>query len=790
MNRQTTPSEPIAFTTPASASIERYWESTAPGAGRRMPRADAVSDALVQSLNGTWRFRLSPTAAGTGAAFLADGFDDSAWDAMPVPSHWVLEEFTPLAGGPARRMLGTEEGPLYTNTAYPIPLDPPRVSAENPTGDYRLAFDVPANFGRAVLRFQGVDSCAKVWLNGEELGWSTGSRLPFEFDAPVRPGRNVLCVRVHRWSAGTYLEDQDMWWLPGIFRDVELLSRPADAIDDHFVHADYDAATGFGTLRVDASTAAVVEIPELGIRMPVGETVTVAVEPWSADSPRLYRGTLRSSGEVVELTVGFRRVEIVDGVFTVNGRPVTFRGVNRHEHHPDSGRTLDRQTMLQDILMMKRANIDAVRTSHYPPHPEFLRLCDEYGLWVVVEVDLETHGFIYEGWAHNPPALPEWREALMDRLRRTVERDKNRPSVVVWSLANESMTGDGFGEMRRWLDERDPSRAVLYERDPSYRDSDFYSLMYPSLDLLEQIGRREEPRGGRLSMHGMVFGEPDAVAPLPDGVTEADEERRRGLPFLLVEYAHAMGNGPGSLQDYWRIINAHERLCGAFVWEWIDHGFNAVTADGVPFVMHGDDVEYEPRGGRFSLHGLVFSDRTPTPGLVELAKAHEPVSIGLDDRRVFIANNRHHADTSDLVFRWSVEAAGETVASGKLPVPTVASGEAAHVEIPDAAAAAIADGEASGAGDIVLTVEAALAADVLWAPSGHVIAWTQWVAPDVVVAAAMPAHPGGEALAEAAATVVPRPAGGSAAADDGRSRRDRARHGGDEGTVEIGRAHV
>ena len=703
-----------------SRHADRYWESTRPGSGRRAPRADARSDAPVRSLNGTWRFRLSPTAAGTGDAWLAGGFDDSSWDAMPVPSHWVLEEFTPLAGGPARRMLGTEEGPLYTNTAYPIPLDAPRVPVENPTGDYRLVFDVADDPGSAVLRFQGVDSCAKVWLNGEELGWSMGSRLPFEFDARVRAGRNVLCVRVHRWSSGTYLEDQDMWWLPGIFRDVELLTRPEGGIDDHFVHADFDASTGLGTLRVDASTAATVEIPELGIRVPAGEAVTVPVEPWSAESPRLYRGTLSSAGESVELAVGFRRVEVVDGILMANGRPVTFRGVNRHEHHPDTGRMLDRETMVRDIVMMKRANVDAVRTSHYPPHPEFLRLCDEYGLWVVVEVDLETHGFIYAGWEGNPPAEPAWRDALMDRLRRTVERDKNRPSVVVWSLANESMTGDTFGEMRRWLDQRDPSRPVLYERDPSYRDSDFYSLMYPSLELLEKIGRREEPRGGHLSMHGMVVDE-SGVAPLPDGVTEADETRRRGLPFLLVEYAHAMGNGPGSLQDYWRIIRAHDRLCGAFVWEWIDHGFSARAADGTLFTMHGDDVDYDPRGGRFSLHGLVFSDRTPTPGLIELTKAHEPISIEVLERTVNVVNNRHSADTGDLVFRWSLEADGARAAGGVLPVPPLAAGEAAEIEIPDAATAV------GGRADTVLTVEAALAADTLWAPQGHVLAWGQRV---------------------------------------------------------------
>ncbi|MGF6823795.1 beta-galactosidase [Microbacterium sp. ZKA21] len=699
---------------------ERYWESTRPGDGRRAPRADAVTDAPVIDLNGTWRFRLSATGEGTGSDFIRPDFDDSGWDPMRVPSHWVLEEFTPLAGGPRRRMLGTEEGPLYTNTAYPIPLDPPRVSTENPTGDYRLEFDVPEGFGPAVLRFQGVDSCAKVWLNGAELGWSMGSRLPFEFDAPVRAGRNVLAVRVQRWSAGTYLEDQDMWWLPGIFRDVELIARPEGAIDDHFVHADYDHTTGLGILRVDASVDAVVEIPELGIVMATGETATIPVEPWSAESPRLYRGILRSAGERVELAVGFRHVEIVDGVFTVNGRAVTFRGVNRHEHHPETGRTLDRETMIRDIVLMKQANVDAVRTSHYPPHPEFIRLCDEYGLWVVVEVDLETHGFIYEGWEHNPPALPEWRDALMDRLARTVERDKNRPSVVVWSLANESMTGDGFAEMRRWLDERDPSRPVLYERDPRYRDSDFYSLMYPSLDLLEQIGRREEPRGGRLSMHGMVF---DAEDDAPDGISDADDERRRGLPFLLVEYAHAMGNGPGGLQDYWEIIRAHDRLCGAFVWEWIDHGFTAHTEDGVACTMHGDDVDYEPRGGRFGLHGLVFSDRTPTPGLRELTKAHETVPIAVGADAVTVGNDRHSTSTGDLVFRWSVECDGAAVADGILDVPVLAPGDRVAMPIPDAAVAALASSDAPG--DAVLTVEAALAAETVWAPAGHIVSWGQ-----------------------------------------------------------------
>ncbi|GAA3758122.1 glycoside hydrolase family 2 TIM barrel-domain containing protein [Microbacterium kribbense] len=675
-----------------------YWQSTAPGAGCRASRAQAPGDARTMSLNGTWRFRLSPTAAGTGTAFQTDEFDDSDWDRMPVPSHWVLEPFTPLAGGPARSMRGTSEGPLYTNTSYPIPLDPPRVGSDNPTGDYRLAFDAPDGWAHAVLRFQGVDSCAKVWLNGAELGWSTGSRLPFEFDAPLRPGRNVLAVRVHRWSAGTYLEDQDMWWLPGIFRDVELLERPADAIDDHFVHADYDAQTGCGTLRVDASIASIVEVPELGIRMAAGEVMTIPVEPWSAHSPRLYRGTLRSPGEVIELAIGFRRIEVVGGALHANGTPLTFRGVNRHEHHPDTGRTLDRETMLRDVLLMKRANIDAVRTSHYPPHPEFLRLCDEYGLWVVEECDLETHGFIFTGWEGNPPDEPAWRDALLDRLVRTVERDKNHPSIVIWSMANESGTGKTFGDMRTYLTERDPSRPVLYERDPSYRDSDFYSLMYPSLEELDAIGRRDETR--------------------PDGVTDAEDERRRALPFLLVEYAHAMGNGPGSLSDYWRIMTAYERICGGFVWEWIDHGFNARDAHGRPYVMHGDDVaDYEPRGGRFSLHGLIFADRTPTPGIVELAKAYAPLQIDMVAGRVRVRNGRHDGSTADLAFTWRVEVDGYARGQGALEVPAVAPGETVVVPMPVI--------DQFPLGEVVLTVQAALAADAAWAPTGHVVAWGQ-----------------------------------------------------------------
>ncbi|QDP97103.1 DUF4981 domain-containing protein [Microlunatus elymi] len=666
-----------------------------PGSGRRRPRADAISDAPALNLNGNWRFRWSPTDRGTGDRFADPALDDHEWDQIAVPGHWVLQGY---------------DQPLYTNTAFPFPIDPPRVPTDNPTGDYRVRFDLPVDWaadqGRDVLRFQGVDSCATVWLNGSLLGHSKGSRLPFEFDLGdrLRPQDNVLAVRVHRWSSGSYLEDQDMWWLPGIFRDVALLRRPADGIDDYFVHADYDPETGNGILRVDADRPGRVAIDELELDVGTGEQVEIAaVEPWSAESPRLYRGRLQAGGETIELAVGFRRVEIRDGRFLINGAPTYLRGVNRHEHHPDVGRSLDRQTMITDVIMMKRAGINAVRTAHYPPHPEFLRLCDEYGLWVVDECDIETHGFIYAGWRGNPLAEPLWREALLDRIERMVERDKNHPSVVIWSLGNESDGGDNLAELERWIRRRDPSRPLHYERDRSYRHSDFYSLMYPDLDTLEAIGRRREDT--------------------PDGVEPGSEvdQRRRGLPFLLCEYAHAMGNGPGSLDDYQRVLDEHDRFAGAFVWEWIDHGLTGIADDGSRYLRHGGDIDYQPNGGRYCLDGLLFADRTPSPGLAELQKVIQPISFGRSSgqnpQELVITNRHDHRDLTGLRFGWSHAIDGRERSSGELAVPACGPRETVTVPLP-----ALVDEEGEGQ----LTIEARLADGAGWAAAGHRVAWEQF----------------------------------------------------------------
>lgn len=668
-------------------------QTTVPSHGLRTPRSQGARHSRRSvSLSGTWRFRLSPTAQGTGPL---PGSDTAGWDEIEVPGHWVLQGYG---------------DPLYTNTAYPFPIDPPRVPDQNPTGDYVRTFVLPQGWRRegATLLFQGADSAARVWLNGTEIGWWTGSRLPAELDVSelLREGENTLAVRVYRFSAGSYLEDQDMWWLPGLFRDVLLLE--GRAIDDIHVHADYDHTTGEGILRVDVTgpggnpLEASIDLPGLGLRdVPAAVEHRIAdVAPWSAESPTLYDLTVRAAGEEAEQRIGFRTVSITDGVLQVNGTPIRMRGVNRHEQHWERGRSLTYDDMLTDVLMMKRHNLNAVRTAHYPPHPDFLALCDEYGLWVVEEGDIETHGFIYDGWERNPPADEAWTPALIERTARMVERDKNHPSIIIWSLANESEGGVGFDAIEAWVRDRDPSRPIHYERDRTYHNSDFYSVMYPSLQEVAAIGRREEET-------------PEALAENPEG-----ESRRRALPFLLCEFAHAQGNGPGSLADYEEIFASSDRFCGAFVWEWIDHGYRATTEAGETYVRHGGDIDYQPNGQRYCHDGLLFADRTPSPGLAEYAKVNEPVRIVVSGRAVTVTSRYQVRDTASLAYGWVLERDGIEVARGDLDVPVLAPGESAEVPL-------ALPGESGGVGEAWLTVSATVREDTAWAPAGHVVAWGQ-----------------------------------------------------------------
>ncbi|WP_405845590.1 glycoside hydrolase family 2 TIM barrel-domain containing protein [Streptomyces sp. NBC_01518] len=663
-----------------SSTAADYLEDVSPGSGVLPPRARyASSDAKSLSLNGSWRLRVSATADAEDDSFAGEGYDAGDWAEVTVPGHWVLQG---------------HGSPIYTNHLYPFPVDPPRVPTENPTGDHLRTFDLPSEWpsdGGAVLRFDGVESCARVWLNGTDIGEFKGSRLPHEFAVGhlLKPSGNVLAVRVHQWSAGSYLEDQDQWWLPGIFRDVTLLHRPPGSALDFFVHASYDHVAGAGTLRVDSDVDGRVTVPALDIDVATGESVTVPVQGWTAELPHLYEGLLTTEGERVPLRIGFRTVELSDGLIKVNGKAILFKGVNRHEWHPEKGRALDLETMREDVLLMKRHNINAVRTSHYPPHPDFLDLCDEYGLWVIDECDLETHGFTEQAWRDNPVDDDRWTPALLDRAARMVERDKNHPSIVIWSLGNEAGTGRGLTAMSEWIRGRDDSRLVHYEGDINCRDTDVYSRMYADHAEVERIGR------------GL------------DGGTH----RRRQLPFILCEYAHAMGNGPGGLADYQRLFESYDRLQGAFVWEWIDHG---IKDERFGFAYGGDFGE-ELHDGNFVCDGLIFPDRTPSPGLIEYKKVIEPVRITGDgaDGTVRITNTYDFADLSALSFTWSYQVDGETVESGTLTVPSLAPGESADVKLPAPPV------ESNGA-ESQWTVRASLAADTAWGPAGHVIGWGQF----------------------------------------------------------------
>ncbi|MFC5220680.1 glycoside hydrolase family 2 TIM barrel-domain containing protein [Streptomyces coerulescens] len=672
-----------------------YVESFEAGKGVLAARAWLHDSAKRLSLNGDWAFRLSPSLAEA-----PDDFDPAGWDSIQVPSHWQLKGY----GRPA-----------YTNAAFPFPIEPPHVPTDNPSGDYVRTVEIPDSWAgsRIVLRFEGVDSRFAVRVNGSEVGWSSGSRLPSEFDVTpyVSPGQDaVIAVRVHQWSAGTYLEDQDMWWLSGIFRDVTLLAMQPGSATDVFVQATYEGPGG--TLRVESDVPGTVEVSELGLTFPTGRTVAIPqVEPWSAEVPRLYDAVVTTPAGFVTLRVGFRTIAIRDGLLTVNGNRVLFNGVNRHEFHPDRGRALTEQDMLADVLMMKRYGINAVRTSHYPPHPHFLDLCDEYGLYVVDECDLETQGFgevgpqpdglymldkeeleAHEGGEEAPqpvPALnpvrdPRWREAMVDRIRRTVERDKNHPSIVLWSIANECGMGANLRVMYDWVRDRDPSRPVHYERDHEAEFVDVYSRMYLTTDQVAEIGQ--------------------------------DSTSYLGLPFILCEYAHAMGNGPGGLSDYQRLFETYPRCQGGFIWEWIDQGIRTKDDRGREFFGYGGDFGESIHDGNFVCDGLLFPDRTPSPGMLEFAKVIEPVRIMVEAAEITVQNGYEVLDTGHLRFRWVLDNEGAEI-DGMLDVPVIKAGESVKLDLP--VLPELAPGESW------LTIRAELAAPTIWAREGHLVAWGQ-----------------------------------------------------------------
>ena len=597
--------------------------SYSPGAGALLPpRSHLADDSGVISLDGTWsfaHFRTDPDPFVDAERPWAEPPAEPVTGDIDVPSHWVLRE-DGLYGRSA-----------YTNVDFPFPVDPPYPPEENPVGDYRRSFDLPDSWGEGVvaLRFDGVESQATVWVNGTWVGMARGSRLAHEFDVTdlVRPGANTITVRVHQFSSGSYLEDQDQWWLPGIFRSVSLRHLAPGAIEDLWIDTDYEAGVGYASVEArvlgarEASLVGRLDIGGVGScllalergadgryrseRLSLGD-----VCPWSANDPALYDAhvSIQGGDGLVSgdrsLRVGFRRVSIEGGVLTANGAPLTLNGVNRHEVRADEGRVFDDEWARADLVLMKSMGINAIRTSHYPPHPRLLDLADEIGLWVMLEGDIETHGFEGAGeWIDNPSDDPRWADAYLDRTMRAFERDKNHPSIMSWSLGNESGTGANLAACARWIHERTGGRAVVhYEGDHALEYTDIYSRMYPTLEEVAAILDDSD-------LHAEVA-VPTHVAAQVDN---AARERIRRAPYLMCEYLHAMGTGPAGALGYAAQMS-HPRHAGGFVWEWRDHALWRTLPDGRRALSYGGDFGEEVHDGNFVCDGLVDALSRPYAG--------------------------------------------------------------------------------------------------------------------------------------------------------------------------------
>jgi beta-galactosidase/beta-glucuronidase len=697
-------------------------------------------------LNGTWRFSFAQSPQEGPEGFEQAEFDErlGAWTDIPVPMSWQM-------AGHGR--------PQYTNVIYPFPVDPPRVPRENPTGFYRREFDLPREWNgmRVLLTFQGVDSVFHVWVNGQPIGFSKGSRLSAQFDVTgaVRPGANILAVRVSQWSDGSYLEDQDMWWLSGIFRDVFLTAAPPVRIRTFAVRTEFDESFERAELRVDlavindGAAAAVRSVearlldadqepasgdgPRAAVTVEPGSEAVVALgksvehpDQWTAETPTLYTLILLLKDEAgvvteaVSCRVGFRTVEIRDGSLQVNGRRVMLKGVNRHDHHPVLGKTVPLECMEQDVLLMKRHNINTVRTSHYPNDPRFYDLCDQHGLYVIEEADLETHGFALTGDWSRLSDDPAWQHAYTDRMVRMVARDRNHPSIIMWSLGNESGFGHNHLAMAEAARRLDPTRPIHYEGDYGLAVSDVFSLMYPDLDTLEAIGegKRRIPRG--------------------QGFLEPAQYREK--PCIVCEYGHAMGNGPGGLKEYWDTFYRYRRLQGGCIWDWVDQ---ALWKKEAGFYAYGGDFGDAPNDGTFICDGLVLPDRTPSPALHEYKKVIEPVLVEVEDPqsgKVRLTNRWDFLDLSSLELAWTLDRDGETVASGTQKLPKIQPGHSKAVSVPwQRSTRAPRPGE-----DVWLNLSFRLASPASWAPAGHEVAWAQaelTVSSTALSAPAVPAAP-------------------------------------------------
>ena len=640
----------------ARKKVKRWEDHRITGIGRREARTAFYKDSQKKiSLNGEWAFKyvdapeLSP-----------EGFEQSGacegWDKIDVPSVWQLRGYDKMH---------------YTDVLYPFPVNPPHVPDENPTGIYKktVVLDEQWMEKDTVLKFHGVDSAFDVWVNGNHVGFGKVSRLPSEFDITgfVKTGENDITVRVYKWSDGTYLEDQDMWWLSGIYRDVELINEEKNAVLDLRVNGTLDDSykNGFFTAGItmkQAGTNLGWKLSYKGKTVLEGELVSEGkdicieaeipeVHTWTAETPELYEFTVMTENQEVTVRCGFRKIEIKDKNFRVNNQVILLNGVNHHDYNPREGRRVTREQMESDIRLMKQYNINAVRCSHYPANEYFYDLCDEYGLYVIDEADLECHGF---EWVENYTWITDdetWKDAYVDRSVRMVKRDRNHPSIIMWSMGNESAFGCNFRSAAEAIRELDDTRLVHYEGDFEAEVTDVYSTMYTRLKGLKEI---------------------------------AEYQIKGDKPHVMCEYGHAMGNGPGGLKAYQDMYRKYKRLQGGFLWEWYDHGIYTEEKDKKYYKYGGNYGDF-PTNGNFCIDGILMPDRTPSPGMEEYKQIIAPVEITAVEgsmNKIQIRNYYDFLNLDTTTLYWEVKAEDQMIQDGTVEGLSVAPHEGKIIALP------------------------------------------------------------------------------------------------------------
>ena len=695
----------------AGAQTGREWQDPAVNEINRLPMRSSFAAGERLSLDGVWKFHWVRNASERPSGIGAVDYDDAAWGSMPVPGMWELNGYG---------------DPVYVNIGYAwrgnFRNDPPYVpDAENHVGSYRRTFDIPASWGGKdiFLSIGSATSNVYVWVNGRFVGYSEDSKLAAQFDITkfVKPGENLIALQMFRWSDGTYLEDQDFWRFAGIARGVELTARDKAHLEDVRITPVLDSEYKDATLRVEVETTPRVKSVGLTLRDAAGGVVAEhrlqpaggkggyvfeVADPakWSAETPNLYTLEIavsdgRGVTETVTQPVGFRSVEIRDAQLLVNGQPVLIKGADRHEMDPVGGYVVSRERMIEDIRIMKEMNINAVRTSHYPNDPQWYELCDRYGIYVVDEANVESHGM---GYGDNTLAkAPAYAQAHMERNRRMVLRDKNHPSVIIWSMGNEAGMGPNFEACYRWIKEYDPSRPVHYERAVYDQDGAFTDIICPMYWGYEQC--------------------------------EKYARNNPSKPLIQCEYAHAMGQAVGNLKDYWEAIESSTGTIGACIWDWVDQTFAIKDENQRDIWAFGGDMGFVGvvNDSNFCANGLIAADRTPHPHIYEVKKVLQYIHfepLAFTPNKIKVTNWHDFIGLEGYTLRWAVECDGKTVQNGEMDFPKIAPRNSANIELPLKALPA--DGK-----EYFLTLRAFTKHEAPLVPKGHEVAIEQWELPSV-----------------------------------------------------------